>query len=107
MFAENRKLSENFPVYLRTCTASDFGLLRTYMNKRCDWLLKTIKVKVPLQANFFISDIKSRHDFYRTCPNIFLFGQIVHILWPFKVAKSALSDDPCPLLREVWNEPIL
>ena len=29
------------------------------------------RIKVPLQANFFIGDIKSRHDFYPTCPKIF------------------------------------
>ena len=49
-------------------------------------------VKVPLQANFFIGDIKSRHDFYSICPKIFRFGQFVRILWPFKVGKRALFD---------------
>ena len=29
------------------------------------------EVKVPLQANFFIGDVKSRHDFYYICPKIF------------------------------------
>ena len=28
-------------------------------------------IKVPLQANFFIGDVKSRHDFYYICPKIF------------------------------------
>ena len=28
-------------------------------------------IKVPLQANFFIGDIKSRHDSYSICPKIF------------------------------------
>ena len=55
------------------------------------------QLKMHLQANFFIGDIKFRHDFYRTCTKIFCFGQIVRVLWPFKVGKSALSDEPCPV----------
>ena len=51
--------------------------------------MKQNNIKVPLQANFFIGDIKSRHDSYSMCPKIFRFGQFVRILWPFKVGKKS------------------
>ena len=42
-------------VYLIADTQADIGL----------------SFKVPLQANFYIGNIKSRHDFYPICPKIF------------------------------------